>query len=261
MPLIETSFEVPAGTGEVWGYLLDIEKVVPCMPGAELTETIDDDHWKGKMKLKLGPVSLVFAGKVEMQERNEDDHRVVLEASAMEQRGKGAASAKVTSSMESFDGGTRVHVAQDIKVSGQAAQFSRGMMEDVATKIVHQFADCLKAQMEAEGVVASDGAEADSGQTAATSGESAAEKLAAAPASAQSPAPGAGASASSPAHPAGQSSTRQTPARPAAAELDASGLVLGALRNAVLRALSRLFRGASGVFGRLADTVERVAKH
>jgi len=269
MPLIETSFEVPAGTDEVWGYLLDIEKVVPCMPGAELTETIDDDHWKGKMKLKLGPVSLVFAGKVEMQERNEDDHRVVLEASAMEQRGKGAASAKVTSSMESFDGGTRVHVAQDIKVSGQAAQFSRGMMEDVATKIVHQFADCLKAQMEAEGVVASDGAEADSGQTAAeadsgqtaaTSGESAAEKLAAAPASAQSPAPGAGASASSPAHPAGQSSTRQTPARPAAAELDASGLVLGALRNAVLRAISRLFRGASGVFGRLADTVERVAK-
>ncbi len=259
MPLIETSFEVPAGTDEVWGYLLDIEKVVPCMPGAELTETIDEDHWKGKMKLKLGPVSLVFAGKVEMQERNEEAHRVVLEASAMEQRGKGAASAKVTSSMEGFDGGTRVHVAQDIKVSGQAAQFSRGMMEDVATKIVHQFADCLKAQMEAEGVVAADGdageGETAGGEPATTSGELAAEKLASPPDSAQSPAPGDGANTSSPAHPAGQ-----TPVRPVAAELDASGLVLGALRNAVLRALSRLFRGASGVFGWLADTVERVAK-
>ncbi len=254
MPLIETSFEVPAGTDEVWGYLLDIEKVVPCMPGAELTETIDDDHWKGKMKLKLGPVSLVFAGKVEMQERNEDDHRVVLEASAMEQRGKGAASAKVTSSMESFDGGTRVHVAQDIKVSGQAAQFSRGMMEDVATKIVHQFADCLKAQMEAEGVVAAGDGGAGADPTA-TSGGLAAERLAAPPASVQSPAPGDGASTSSPSHPAGK-----PPVRPAAAELDASSLVLGAFRNAVLRTLSRLFRGASGIFGWLADTVEQATK-
>ncbi|MDQ3784213.1 MAG: SRPBCC family protein [Actinomycetota bacterium] len=253
MPLIETSFEVPAGTDEVWGYLLDIEKVVPCMPGAELTETIDDDHWKGKMKLKLGPVSLVFAGKVEMQERNEEEHRVVLEASAMEQRGKGAASAKVTSSMERFDGGTRVHVAQDIKVSGQAAQFSRGMMEDVATKVVHQFADCLKAQMEAEGVAKADGGGGGEVERA-TSGALAAEKLAAAPALGPSPAP-ARASASSPAHPAGQTS-----ARPGAAELDASGLVLGALRNAVLRTLSRVFRGASGVFRWLADTVDRAAR-
>ncbi len=235
---------------------MDIAKVVPCMPGAELTETIDEEHWKGKMKIKLGPVSLVFAGKVEMQERNEEARRVVLEASAMEQRGKGAASAKVTSSMESFDGGTRVHVAQDIKVSGQAAQFSRGMMEDVATKIVHQFADCLKAQMEAEGIVATDGAagEGTEGEQA-TSGELAAEKLAAPPVAAHSSAPGDGAGASSPAHPAGQ-----TAVRPVAAELDASGLVLSALRNAVLRALSRLFRGASSVFGRLAETVERVAK-
>ena len=254
MPVIETSFEVPAGTDEVWGYLLDIAKVVPCMPGAELTETIDEEHWKGKMKIKLGPVSLVYAGKVEMQERDEEAHRVVLEASAMEQRGKGAASAKVTSSMESFDGGTRVHVAQDIKVSGQAAQFSRGMMEDVAKKIVHQFADCLKAQMEDEGVVTAADAGTGAGEVA-TSGELAAEKLAAPPVATESPAPGDDTSASSPAHPAVQASARR-----GATELDASGLVLGALRNAVLRGLARLFRGASGAFGRLAEMVERVPK-
>lgn len=259
MPLIETSFEVPAGTDEVWGYLLDIEKVVPCMPGAELTETIDDDHWKGKMKLKLGPVSLVFAGKVEMQERNEEARRVVLEASAMEQRGKGAASATVTSSMESFDGGTRVHVAQDIKVSGQAAQFSRGMMEDVATKIVHQFADCLKAQMEAEGIVAGDGAGPDSGAPA-TSGERAAEKLAAPP-GATGPVPQDGSGTLPDSHPARRSPVPAAPSvRPAAAELDASGLVLGAVRNAVLRTVARAFRGAAGFFGWLADTAERIAR-
>jgi len=145
--LIENDFEVPAPTETVWDYMLDIEKVVPCMPGASLTETVDDTHWKGKLTMKLGPVSLNFKGKVEMSERDDSAHRVVLKASGMEARGKGAASATVTSTLESFDGGTRVHVVQDLKISGQAAQFSRGMMQDVSTKLTKQFADCLKANM------------------------------------------------------------------------------------------------------------------
>lgn len=145
--LIENDFEVPAPTETVWDYMLDIEKVVPCMPGASLTETVDDTHWKGKLTMKLGPVSLNFKGKVEMSERDDSAHRVVLKASGMEARGKGAASATVTSTLESFDEGTRVHVVQDLKISGQAAQFSRGMMQDVSTKLTKQFADCLKANM------------------------------------------------------------------------------------------------------------------
>jgi len=145
--LIENDFEVPAPTETVWDYMLDIEKVVPCMPGASLTETVDDTHWKGKLTMKLGPVSLNFKGKVEMSERDDSAHRVVLKASGMEARGKGAASATVTSTLESFDGGTRVHVVRDLKISGQAAQFSRGMMQDVSTKLTKQFADCLKANM------------------------------------------------------------------------------------------------------------------
>jgi uncharacterized protein len=145
---IANSFEVPAPQEKVWKYMLDIEKVVVCMPGASLTETIDDTHWKGKLTMKLGPVSLNFAGKVEMAERDDSAHRVVLKASGMEQRGKGAASASVTSTLESIDGGgTRVDVIQDIKVSGQAAQFSRGMMQDVSAKLTKQFADCLKTNM------------------------------------------------------------------------------------------------------------------
>ncbi|MGH2750043.1 MAG: SRPBCC family protein [Actinomycetota bacterium] len=148
---IENSFEVPAAQETVWAYLLDVEKVVVCMPGASLTETIDDTHWKGKLTMKLGPVSLNFAGKVELAERDDEAHRVVLKGSGMEQRGKGAASATVTSQLESLEGGgTRVRVVQDIKVSGQAAQFSRGMMQDVSAKLTKQFSDCLKTNISVE---------------------------------------------------------------------------------------------------------------
>src|ERR687892_1080714 len=112
--LIENSFEVPAPIDRVWTYMLDVEKVVPCMPGAELTETIDETHWKGQVTIKLGPVSLSFAGKVEMQERDDAARRVVLKGSGMEQRGKGAASATVTTNLEEIAEGTKVSIVQDI---------------------------------------------------------------------------------------------------------------------------------------------------
>jgi len=256
VPLIETSFEVPSDTETVWAYLLDIEKVVPCMPGAELTETLDETHWKGKMKLKLGPVTLNFAGKVSMEERDDEAHKVVLDTSAMEQRGKGAASATVTSTMEAFDGGTRVHVAQDIKVSGQAAQFSRGMMEDVATKIVHRFADCLKEQMEAEGVAASEAA-AGGGAAGASEGEgSQASTPRAEGHSDPAPTPSRPAPAQSVPPPA---RSVPTPSRAAPAELDATRLIAAAAGKAVLRALSRIFAGVSSAFGWVARSLERIA--
>jgi uncharacterized protein len=148
--LIENSFDVSAPIDQVWIYLQDIEKVVPCMPGAELTETIDESNWKGKVTIKLGPVSLAFAGKVTLDELDEAAHRAVLKASGMEQRGKGAASATITSTLEESPEGTRVKIVQDLKVSGQAAQFSRGMMQDVSNKLTREFADCLKVNMQAE---------------------------------------------------------------------------------------------------------------
>lgn len=147
--LIENSFEVPAPIDRVWSYLLDVEKVVPCMPGAELTEAIDGNNWKGKVTVKLGPVSLSFAGKVTIEERDETAHRAVIQGSGMEQRGKGAASATITSTMEQTGDVTLVKIVQDLKISGQAAQFSRGMMQDVSNKLTQQFADCLKANMQA----------------------------------------------------------------------------------------------------------------
>lgn len=148
--LIENEFEVAAPIERVWGYLFDVERVAPCMPGAQLTETVDERNWKGKIVVKLGPVSLSFAGTVTMQERDDDAHRVVLKASGMEQRGKGAASAVVTAWAEDADGGTSVHYTQDITVSGAVAQFSRGMMQDVSAKMTKQFADCLQANINAD---------------------------------------------------------------------------------------------------------------
>jgi uncharacterized protein len=152
--LIENEFEVPAPIDQVWQYVLDVERVAPCMPGGELTEVVDERTWKGRVTMKLGPVSLAFAGTVTMTERDDETHRVVLKASGMEQRGKGAATALVTSWLEPSAEGTRVRISQDITISGPVAQYSRGMMGDVSARLTRQFADCLKANMEAEGVAA-----------------------------------------------------------------------------------------------------------
>jgi uncharacterized protein len=140
---IENEFDVPAPIDHVWNYLLDVERVAPCMPGAELTEVVDDRTWKGRMNMKLGPVSLAFAGTVTMQERDDDAKRVVLAAKGMEQKGKGAANASVTSWLEQGDGVTNVKMRADIHLTGTVAQLSRGLLPEVSRKLTQQFADCL----------------------------------------------------------------------------------------------------------------------
>ncbi len=147
---IENEFEVGAPLDHLWSYLLDVERVAPCMPGAELTETVDERTWKGKVHMKLGPVSLSFAGTVAMEERDDTAHRVVLHARGMEQRGKGAANAVVTSWLEpAGDHLTRVKMTADIQLTGSVAQLSRGLLPEVSRKLTMQFADCLRSQMEA----------------------------------------------------------------------------------------------------------------
>jgi carbon monoxide dehydrogenase subunit G len=152
--LIENEFEVPAPIGRTWEYLLDVEKVAACAPGAELTEVVDDHTWKGRMLMKLGPVSLSFSGTVTMQERDDDAHRVVLVAKGQETKGKGAASATVTSWLEDHGSETRAKMQADITLSGTVAQLSRGLLPDVSARLTHQFAECLRASITAEGVPA-----------------------------------------------------------------------------------------------------------
>ena len=151
--LIENEFTVAAPIDLLWSYLLDVEKIAPCMPGAELTEVVDDRNWKGKLNAKFGPVSLSFAGTVVMEERDDTAHRVVLAAKGMEAKGKGAANAKVSSWLEPGPTGdtTTVKMQADITLTGPAAQLSRGLLPEISKKLTQQFADCLQASMGAEG--------------------------------------------------------------------------------------------------------------
>jgi carbon monoxide dehydrogenase subunit G len=156
---IENEFDVPAPVDHVWAYLLDVERVAPCMPGAELTEVVDDHTWKGKVNMKLGPVSLAFAGTVTMQERDDQAKRIVLAAKGMEQKGKGAANASVTSWLEQGDGVTNVKMRADIHLTGSVAQLSRGLLPEVSRKLTQQFADCLHQSMGAAEVRATESAD------------------------------------------------------------------------------------------------------
>src|SRR4029450_8886182 len=147
---IENEFTVPAPIDHVWAYLLDVERVAPCMPGAALTEVVDDTTWKGKVNMKLGPVSLSFAGTVTTQDRDDQAHRIVLAAKGMEQKGKGAANASVTSWLEDGQGVTHMKMQADIHLTGTVAQLSRGLLPEVSRKLTQQFADCLAQSMGAD---------------------------------------------------------------------------------------------------------------
>lgn len=162
--LIENAFTVAAPVDFMWNYLLDVERIAPCMPGAELTEVVDDKNWKGKLNAKFGPVSLSFAGSVTVEERDDAAHRIKLTAKGMEAKGKGAANASVTSWLEAGpDGGTTtVKMEADITLTGAAAQLSRGLLPEISKKLTQQFADCLQENMAAAQTASTDGGSASS---------------------------------------------------------------------------------------------------
>jgi uncharacterized protein len=141
---LENSFEVPASPEAAWDLLMDVPRVIPCMPGAELIETIDESHWKARMKVKLGPISLSFLTDVTRQEVDEANRRVVLGAKAREERGRGAATATIESSLASAEGRTQVLTATDLALTGTAAQFGRGLIQDITAQLLDSFAYCLE---------------------------------------------------------------------------------------------------------------------
>lgn len=148
---LRNSLEVPAPPERAWDFLLDVERIAPCVPGGELTEIVDESTTKGKVSVKLGPVSLAFSGTVVILERDEATRRVVLKAEGRETRGKGTASAMVTSHLEPGDGaGTRVVIKTDLQISGALSQFGRGMIADVSRRLTDQFAECVRARLTAE---------------------------------------------------------------------------------------------------------------
>ena len=146
---IENAFVVPATPEAAWELLMDVPRVIPCMPGAELTETVDEDAWKATMRVKLGPISLTFATDVKREDSDEAARRATLSARARESRGRGAAQATIESRLAQEDSGTRVEIVTDLTMSGPVAQYGRGMIQDVSTQLVTRFAECLEAQLAA----------------------------------------------------------------------------------------------------------------
>jgi len=150
---LEHSFEVPVPVDRAWQVLLDIERVAPCMPGATLTGHEADD-FTGTVKVKLGPVNLTYKGKGRFVERDEAARRVVVTASGADSRGAGTAAAKVTAALVPVDEHTRVEVVTDLDITGKAAQFGRGLIGDVSSRLVGQFADCLAGKLADQPAVA-----------------------------------------------------------------------------------------------------------
>jgi carbon monoxide dehydrogenase subunit G len=149
--LIEDSFTVRTPVDRLWAQLQDVQRIAPCLPGAELTETIDERTWKGIVHVRFGPVQLAFRGTVVMEDRDDTAHRATLSAKGTEQRGKGAATATVESWLEpGEDGGTTVRLRSQITLTGPVAQLSRGLLPEVSRLLTGQFASCLQAMSEAD---------------------------------------------------------------------------------------------------------------
>ena len=138
-------FSVPAGVAEAWDAFNDLEGLAPCFPGATIT-SVDGDEFSGSVKIKLGPISLMYNGSGRYVERNDADRRVVIEARGKDKRGNGTATATVTASFAENGGQTDVEVLTDLVITGKPAQFGRGVISDVSDKLLDQFVSCVSGR-------------------------------------------------------------------------------------------------------------------
>jgi carbon monoxide dehydrogenase subunit G len=178
----DNSFEVPLPPSQAWPVLMDVQRIAPCMPGAELTEVVDDKTYKGKISVRLGPVALTFAGLVKFEEIDNTNYTARVKAQGNDAKGRGSASAMSTFRLEPSGAGSKVLVHTDLTLSGAVAQYGRGvgMIQATATALMNQFANNLKAQLAQSGTLA--------GQAAAPASAAAGGTAPAAPAAAPMPA-------------------------------------------------------------------------
>ena len=145
----DNAFEVPLPPADAWKLLLDIERIAPCMPGAELTEVLGDDRYKGKIDVRLGPVALTFAGIVKFEEIDDARHTARVSAQGTDAKGRGGANAASVFRLEPAGAGSKVLVHTNLTLSGSVAQYGRGVgiIQATAAQLMNQFAGCLKQKL------------------------------------------------------------------------------------------------------------------
>ncbi len=146
--LITNDFEVAQPVEKVWTFFSDIPQVAACLPGAELTSDLGGGKYKGRVAVRVGPVRLQFGGTAEIAERDEAAKRVVVNAAGAEEKGRGQASMVVTATLARSGRGTKVNVTQDLQLSGAAAQYGRGMISDVTSVLMRDFAATMADRIE-----------------------------------------------------------------------------------------------------------------
>jgi carbon monoxide dehydrogenase subunit G len=222
---LQHSFSVPIGIEEAWDAFTDIERIAPCLPGAAIT-SVDGDEFTGTAKVKLGPISLQYAGKGTWVSRDRDAYSAVIEAQGKDKRGNGTAGATISAHLEPDGTSTKVVVDTELKITGRPAQFGRGVIQDVGGKLLDQFAACLVTRLvepapvvedaEAQATATTEGPEpvADASPAAATSGTGSASSTTTGPAGGSTSYPG----------PATQTA-KQDWSSPEPVELDLGGVV------------------------------------
>ena len=146
--LIKNEFEVTEPVEKVWQFFENIPQVATCLPGAELTQDLGDEKYKGKVAIRMGPVRMQFAGTADITERDEAAKRVVVHAAGADEKGRGQAAMIVTATLTRAGRGTKVAVAQDLQLSGAAAQYGRGMISDVSSVLMRDFATNMQDRIQ-----------------------------------------------------------------------------------------------------------------
>jgi carbon monoxide dehydrogenase subunit G len=149
---LENEFRVSVPIDRAWEVLTDIPLITPCLPGATLTDH-DADEYKGKVKIKVGPVTADYSGSAVFVTRDEATHHVEISAAGRDSRGSGNASATITADMTTDGDGTKVSIATDLKISGKVAQFGKGMIAEVSAKLIDQFVDCIEQELLGEAII------------------------------------------------------------------------------------------------------------
>ncbi len=215
---LEQSFDVAAPLEEVWAALIDVERVAPCLPGAEITEVGADGSYNGTFKVKLGPTTAEYRGTLQVESADEATRTATMRATGSDKRGQGGAKATIVNSLSEEAGVTRVDVVTDFTITGKLARFGRGgMVQDVSNRLMREFASCLASRLAAEQEARTEAAAA-----AAQAGPAAASDWA-------SP----GGEGIEPSRPPG------TPPPPAAKPISGFSLMLGALWDRIRRLFGR----------------------